>query len=1202
MVTRSLQIALGLALCLLLLLAAGGYWLLTTEPGANWVVRQLRPFLPPEIQLKSVHGGLLSNFALRGLSFQGDQGDVEIEQLRLNWQPQALWQQQIRITSLILDGVSMTPAATATEQKTPFALPDLKPLFNQLGGWTLLLSHFEVNDLRLIDAAGKEEHLAQLTTELELDRHQLQLKKIASTSDWGNWQAEVQLSAASKLTLQLRGHPPKNLVPDASLSAHLSLQPDQPDSVQGILALDLQLEQEPAYTFTGALTLSPDELRFTSAQLSQPDGRTGSIQGALGLTWQGQFAWDAQLELADLNLQPLLEVPTAISGTLNGRGGLENYTGQFDLRNQATGWQQLRLRGKLRGSREELAFTQLAGRLLDGAVQGDLDLNWHNGLHSNFKLTSQQLDLALLPSGPEGRVDLHLDGWLSKASDQPLHLGGQAKIDQARVEQRSFGGEIRGQWLGGRNLELDQLDLSGNWGRLVAQGKLQEHLELDLSLTDAAALWPPVQGKGNLSGWLAWPDTWPQGELTAKLQQLAYGEIKVASLNLAASRRESEAQNEVQMQLTQLEIGAYSWEELTLDLRGALSQHQLEAQVSHQGQELRLTLDGALVTEQWQGLLTRFELLSDAQPLVHLQKPSKLSFSREEFRLAPLKLAGEQGGRLDVAASGHFPDSSALPQIQTQLALENLPLKLFNPWLPVGQTIDGLLRASIDGQLQEDGTISLQGQANIRQAKISLHDEKTRLELPVEQLDLNLDWQKHQLQTSLELTSNAFGSVKGQLSLALPAHWPPPSVLDAPLEAKLDFHMHESGALALLLPTELAELSGQLDGQLQLAGTLAHPDFSGKLNLKQGQLAVPQLAIRLQPVELDADFAGQTLRISSFRAVSEKSQVTGQGEISFKAWKPEGYRFTLQGDRVLLVDLPEIRARFSPDLTFADQGSGLLISGRLNIPELTITNWHPTLPVNPSPDVVYVDEHPAPQATPSPYQLDLDLELGNKVTIKEKGLDVRLTGKVHLNKAERGEILARGQIEIPAGHYSAYAVKLPISSGRLYFTGGALDNPSLDIQANRKIGEVTAGVNISGTVRRPLIELVSDPAMDDTEILSYIILGRSTTTSSGELDMLSLAAGALLSAGDSVSMQQKLKDLGGIDVVSVENNQQGNLDATMVTVGKYLSPELYLSYGRSLAGTASEVQLRYSPGKRIEIETQLGEVSGADLYYKFEFE
>jgi translocation and assembly module TamB len=58
---------------------------------------------------------------------------------------------------------------------------------------------------------------------------------------------------------------------------------------------------------------------------------------------------------------------------------------------------------------------------------------------------------------------------------------------------------------------------------------------------------------------------------------------------------------------------------------------------------------------------------------------------------------------------------------------------------------------------------------------------------------------------------------------------------------------------------------------------------------------------------------------------------------------------------------------------------------------------------------------------------------------------------------------------------------------------------------------------------------------------------------------------------------------------------------TVLTVGKYLTPQIYISYGKSLFTGNNLFLLRYDIFKHWQIETQAGNESGADLFYKLEF-
>ena len=66
-------------------------------------------------------------------------------------------------------------------------------------------------------------------------------------------------------------------------------------------------------------------------------------------------------------------------------------------------------------------------------------------------------------------------------------------------------------------------------------------------------------------------------------------------------------------------------------------------------------------------------------------------------------------------------------------------------------------------------------------------------------------------------------------------------------------------------------------------------------------------------------------------------------------------------------------------------------------------------------------------------------------------------------------------------------------------------------------------------------------------------------------------------------------------------SQVTSTSQTMLTVGKYLTPQLYFSYGRSLFTGGNLFRVRYDIFKKWQIETQTGSESGVDLYYKIEF-
>ena len=136
--------------------------------------------------------------------------------------------------------------------------------------------------------------------------------------------------------------------------------------------------------------------------------------------------------------------------------------------------------------------------------------------------------------------------------------------------------------------------------------------------------------------------------------------------------------------------------------------------------------------------------------------------------------------------------------------------------------------------------------------------------------------------------------------------------------------------------------------------------------------------------------------------------------------------------------------------------------------------------------------------------------------------------------------------------------------------------------------------------------------MPEVDILCYIVLGQpmSKINNQSQVSTLFNAASFLFSAGESALLKNKLSRQTGLDALDIRVKStesqgsagSGDLSRSLVTVGMYLDPRLYAGIGGSLFSKSYQVILRYSLTKHIEVETKAGTESGANIYYKVEFE
>ena len=122
--------------------------------------------------------------------------------------------------------------------------------------------------------------------------------------------------------------------------------------------------------------------------------------------------------------------------------------------------------------------------------------------------------------------------------------------------------------------------------------------------------------------------------------------------------------------------------------------------------------------------------------------------------------------------------------------------------------------------------------------------------------------------------------------------------------------------------------------------------------------------------------------------------------------------------------------------------------------------------------------------------------------------------------------------------------------------------------------------------------------MSRAEILSYLTTGKPISElRSGEEDDLSRAATSVALAGGSL-VTGEVGARVGVDELGFEGDDEtGNAS---LFIGKYLSPQLFVSYGVGLLEAVNVLRVRYRLSHRLFIEVATSEESSADVIYTFD--
>jgi len=555
------------------------------------------------------------------------------------------------------------------------------------------------------------------------------------------------------------------------------------------------------------------------------------------------------------------------------------------------------------------------------------------------------------------------------------------------------------------------------------------------------------------------------------------------------------------------------------------------------------------------------------------------------------------GGTLTGRFSSPRPAGMGIPSEGSfEAGLQGFNVALFHAWMPAGLDLSGLISGQVKGDLLPGNRLDVKGGVKLIRGAVSWTGSSGRFNAKVNAADVSWTWRGDSLAGDVTLALEEYGQARGSFRIPLAARLPAAVNPAGQVMVNVSATAMETGLLTSLFPGLIQESRGELNLEARVAGQWSKPDITGNLKLGKASAYLPTAGVQLKNVALAAHFVADRLIVDSYEVDAGPGRIGGTGSIRLKDWRVADYQGTIKGERFQVVYLPDLQVLASPDLSFSGTPGKFTARGKILVPELIVNEQQSRAPVLPSQDVVIEGGTGAAKKKPAmPLDIQVTVTLGDKVQLKLQGIEAQLKGSLKLVMNRLDEIRSTGEIRVVKGKYKTYGVSLDITRGRVYYAGGPINEPTLDIQALRKVGDVRAGVQIAGTPDTMAVKLYSEPNMPDSSILSYIILGQPLAYTSEQSGLVTRAAGQFTSTTGYKPLQAAPPG------VAPSKTSGSTLSESVVSVGRYLTPELYISYGRSLLTSANLVRLRYDLSKHWEVETQTGTESGGDLFFKINF-
>ncbi|MED5388544.1 MAG: translocation/assembly module TamB domain-containing protein [Pseudomonadota bacterium] len=1141
---------LGVLFSLLLMLTLIVWLLLGTTTGNRWVLDRVIEVIPGNLQVDDWQGHLLDRITVSGVQYQLDHMEIRLDRFEAELEPAALLSGWLEFSALSLGNlVIIPPARSDNDAPQAPALPTslALPFGVRIDHLTLSTLHLDQNQLiRDLEArqlaAWRRFQLASLSTRTVADvtidlSAQGSLAEPVSIDGQARWQRAL----AASNTLQAE-----------QLTGRLE--------VSGALT-DLQLRHQ---------LLTPLQIQ------SEGQWRLAKPEQPLLLTHQ----WPAQ---------PLpLALPQPLSlgdGKLITQGPLTDLHLKGETR-LLSGEQSLNLSVDSQLSSDALTVQQLTLDDGDQQLESQGELRF-SPLQWNLNVAGQLNTGLLHPLFPgkltiQGNTQGRFDNGQWALSPSRLRLDGTVRQQPLTATASVEGGQQR-----------LQLKSALRWGdnRLSGHGTLLPdwHLDTRTDLNQLSQLHPALQGQldgniqvrgalasptlsGNLNGQALGWQAWTLASLQARFRALGIGEQHQSLALNSGPLRQS---------------GTEQLSSARLNLNGTLANHAVTVNLQRDDLQLETRLQGRVgnldSNPDWQGILSDTGLTHSQLGHWQQAQDSRVQLASRRQALASFCLTQQQSR---FCLEGRHDNR----QLEAHTSVNALPLALARALLGPDFIIEGTLHgeAFLQGSVDNPtGRYHLQ----TRDALIAARHPDMAQELAVKTLSLQGHLQDQRLSHTLTLASDRV-SADATLEHGLTP--------DTPLTGQVAFQIDSLAPLGLLT-TDLRDIQGEVRGDVGLAGSLRRPLMNGQVRLHNGHALIPALGTAVSDLQLTVAGSPRGLLTVDGTGSMGDGNMQLSGTLDPGQW-PARVSLTLKGERLLVADRPDARVRLDPSLTLSGDLNALLLGGKILIPEADIRPVElPEGAITVSEDQVLVHQE-AVTDRHSLLAIKVGVGLGDEVHFQGFGLDARLGGDLQVEQQPGQPPQLNGELVIREGRYRAYGQNLAISDGQLIFQGPA-DNPGLDIRAIRKIPSesIVVGVQLTGTLQEPQANLFSEPTMEQSQAMSYLLTGRPLERGSKSDNSRIAQALALYGLEKGSGVTEKIGEKLGVDEISVGSDWE--TDDAALMLGKQLSDRLYLTYAVGLFDAISTVMLRYTLTRQLHLEARSStKANSLDLIWEKELQ
>ncbi len=1072
--------------------------LLGNESGNRWLLDNAQNYIPGNLTYEHLEGHILKHISIEEIHYINDSFRLDIKHLAFSWQLEQLFNGLFSIEKIQLNGIEFIQSRASPTKDSSTDKP-LAP--------SLLIEGIQLPiaiDIKRFQASDIHLQMADSTQAIQIQ----QLTLAAHSNE--------SLINISHLLFENT---------ELEFNSHGSLQVKDNFPLQFSTELKLKQADLAKIKVHGEIKGDLQNLQIKQTLEGQSNG---TINATIAQPLSDQLSWKSSIKLYNIPYY-LIDSSQIKNKTL------------FNINIKA------------QGDLKQASIAHARLDIDDGSIKLQGLLNWQSGVLWDIQLQSQHIDPSSLYQQYPGDISFSLNTKGKQTYQQ------NKAFFELHLALKNLQGNLLNQPIAGAGLislsndsvQIKQLQLSSGDAKLNISGKLEQQFDLNwqLKIPHLQHLLPEFKGDISAQGQLSGSRKAPvlEGKINSNSifyedNQLTYGKVDFSLSN------NKNYNNKLSLTIDKLSVANQLIKKLQLTINGPIEQHLIHLKAHYQQHSLQLNLAGGYNEQkkQWLGNIKQSVINGKQSGLWQQKNPALLSINQKNILLKPFCLYSSTA---TLCTNAQWQKDKMLANIK----LEDFSLSRIKPWL--SKDINSLSgKVNIDIELHKVKQLMAKLNINLTPGDIYYQTKKNKvIHLKHNNTHIIADYGAQKLTAKLNIAMGNHG-LQGNISI-------PRTALDkqaetAPIKGHVKLSIKELGLIKAFVP-EIDAYQGLILADLDVTGQLNKPNINGKLNFTSEAVSIPLTGLKFSQLRFIVNASNSKQITLDGQIYSGTNKIMLKGNILLNADKNWPATITLKGDNFQIIHQPDLQATISPMLELTHDLNGIKIAGIITIPKAYIHLKE--LPENSktvSDDIIIINQAEKKKTINS--TIKLSVKLGEQVRIKGFGLNTYISGQIHINQASGQLPTANGELSTKEGTFRAYGQNLTINQGRIFYAGGYLDNPGLNIKASKKVNDITVGIMANGSANDLQFETYADdPQLSSKDITALLLTGQK-----------------------------------------FDNSQNATLYA-----GKELTEELSVGVNIGTGDSGSEAVVRYKLGKNLHIEgLSSSEKSSGNVIYSIEIE